>query len=104
MPRGGKRDGAGRKPGSVNRLDQEARQAVLEGEEETPLQFMLRVMRDASEDAARRLDAAKAAAPYVHARLSAVDVGNKDGKPFQHEVYGWAQSPAEAIPDPSREG
>lgn len=37
-----------------------------------PLEFMLKIMRDESADRAERLDMAKAAAPYVHAKLSAI--------------------------------
>lgn len=99
MARGGRREGAGRKPGSVNKLDQEARAAVVASGEETPLAYLLRVMRT-SDDEARALDAAKAAAPYVHAKLSSIDVGNKDDKPFE-QVIRWAQSDSEATPDPS---
>lgn len=101
MARGGKREGAGRKLGSANRLDQEARAAVLESGKETPLEFLLRVMRDPAADEARRIDAAKSAAPYVHARLASVDLGNKDDKPFE-QVMRWANSPSEATPDPSK--
>lgn len=100
MARGGKREGAGRKPGSVARLDREVRERVLASGDESPLDFLLRVMRT-SEDEARALDAAKAAAPYVHAKLSSVDVGNKDDKPFE-QVFRWAEAEEEATPDPSR--
>jgi len=34
---------------------------------------MLKIMRDEGADEARRLDAAKSAAPYVHPRLSTMD-------------------------------
>lgn len=34
---------------------------------------MLKVMRDESADKAQRLDMAKAAAPYVHPRLAAIE-------------------------------
>jgi hypothetical protein len=101
MARGGSRPGAGRKPGSVNKLDQEARAKVLEGGDESPLEFLLRVMRDKGADEARRIDAAKAAAPYVHAKLASIEVGNKDDKPFE-QVFRWAQSQDEATHDPSK--
>lgn len=100
MSRGGFRAGAGRPKGAASKLDSEARAAVLSGDEETPLQYLLRVMRT-SADEARALDAAKAAAPYVHAKLSSIDVGNKDDKPFE-QTLRWAKSEAEATPDPSR--
>jgi hypothetical protein len=97
--RGGRREGAGRKQGSVNKLDEQARAEVLKSGDETPLQFLLRMMRT-NPDEAKQLDAAKAAAPYVHARLATIDVGNKDDKPFK-QVIEWAQTEAEATPDPS---
>lgn len=101
MAHGGARPGAGRKQGSVSKLDQEARAKVLEGGELTPLEYMLSVMRDTAADEAKRLDAAKAAAPYVHARLATVDLGNKDDKPFE-QVIRWALTDTEATPDPSK--
>ena len=38
-----------------------------------PLDYLLIVMRDVGEDGARRLDAAKSAAPYLHHKLQPVD-------------------------------
>jgi hypothetical protein len=73
MARGGKREGAGRKPGSPNKATQEQREAVA-ASGLTPLEYMLQVMRDLSQEDQKRLDAAKAAAPYVHARLNAVEL------------------------------
>jgi hypothetical protein len=71
--RGGKRPGAGRKPGAITKIDHEARaKAMVSGE--TPLDYMLRVMRDQSAESSRRDDMAKAAAGYVHARLSSAEV------------------------------
>jgi len=72
MPRGGARSGAGRKPGTPNRFTAEL-QAAVAASGETPLDYMLRVMRDPAADAAQRDEMAKAAAPYVHAKLAAVD-------------------------------
>jgi hypothetical protein len=72
MARGGKREGAGRKPGTPNKATQEQRDAI-EASGLTPLEYMLSVMRNESADESRRLDAAKSAAPYVHPRLSAVE-------------------------------
>lgn len=101
MAHGGPRRGAGRKQGSVAKLDQEARAKVLKSGDITPLDYMLAVMRDAGADEAKRLDAAKAAAPYVHARLATVNVGNADDKPFE-QVIRWALTDSEATPDPSK--
>jgi hypothetical protein len=49
MARGGKRDGAGRKPGAVNKATQEQREAVIESGL-TPLDYLLSVMRDEDAD------------------------------------------------------
>ncbi len=76
MAHGGNRAGAGRKPGAATKVNQEARAKALEGGE-SPLDYMLRVMRDIGTDAPRRDDMAKAAAPYVHAKLSSVDANVK---------------------------
>jgi hypothetical protein len=80
MPRGGKRPGAGRKPGSkTKKMMDIAMAAAAAGE--TPLEYLLRVMRDPTVDEDRRMDEAKSAAPYVHARLNAVAVnGEIDNK------------------------
>ena len=85
MSRGGARPGAGRKPGSVTRRTREiAEQAAVQGI--TPLEFLLQAMRDESREFPVRLDAAKAAAPYVHAKLAAVEVTGKDGGPVDHSL------------------
>lgn len=70
--RGGPRPGAGRKPGAINKASAKAREKA-EAEGIMPLDFMLSIMRDETAERAERLDMAKAAAPYVHAKLSAVD-------------------------------
>ncbi|MBX9772940.1 MAG: hypothetical protein K2Y71_00900 [Xanthobacteraceae bacterium] len=51
----------------------EAATAVAVAATESPLDYMLRVMRDPMQDDARRDAMAKAALPYVHARLTSVD-------------------------------
>lgn len=68
MARGGARAGAGRKPGSKTQLTKQALKRAGEGI--TPLEYMLQILRDESEDKAQRFEAAKAAAPYVHPRLA----------------------------------
>jgi hypothetical protein len=47
--------------------------AAVEASGETPLQYMLRVMRDPKAEPARRDDMAKAAGSYVHPKLQPVD-------------------------------
>ena len=73
MSHGGARAGAGRKAGGTNRFNQ----WLLERAEASgilPVDYLLGVMRDESLDTRLRIDAAKAAAPYVHQRLSAISV------------------------------
>jgi hypothetical protein len=69
----------GRKKGSKNKRKAVAElmsdvvvQAAQSGE--TPLEYMLRVMRDPTQKDHRRDEMAKAAAPYVHARLAAAQI------------------------------
>lgn len=78
MARGGTREGAGRKPGATTRMNEEARKAAAEGGI-MPLDYMLTILRDEDQEAAIRMDAAKAAAPYVHAKLANVEHTGKDG-------------------------
>lgn len=99
MARGGARPGSGRPRGAATKRTREiADRAAEEGV--TPLEFLLNVMNDVDKEFNHRLDAAKAAAPYVHAKLATIDVGNKDDKPFE-QVIRWAESDSEATPDPS---
>jgi hypothetical protein len=62
----------GRQKGVPNKRTA-AKVAEVEASGLTPLDFMLNVMRDKEQAMDLRFDAAKAAAPYVHARLSAID-------------------------------
>lgn len=85
--RGGKRQGAGRKAGGASKRTREvADKAADEGI--TPLEYMLQIMRndEVPKDAepaqvialqAMRFEAAKAAAPYMHPKLSAVEMNAK---------------------------
>lgn len=81
MSHGGRRPGAGRKAGTATTRTREIANAVAEGL--TPLEYLTSVYRDVSVDEAKRIDAAKAAAPYVHAKLSAVELTGKDGGPVE---------------------
>lgn len=59
----------GRPKGSVNKRTQ----AFLRNNGgDLPLDYMLRVMRDPEQPAARRDDMAKAAAPFLHAKLQTI--------------------------------
>lgn len=82
MPRGGNRPGAGRKKGAPNKASAE-RQAKVAATGDTPLDYMLKVMRDEKADASRRDDMAKAAAPYVHPKLASMQHSGPNGGPIQ---------------------
>jgi hypothetical protein len=97
--RGGARKGSGRPPGSATRRTREiADKAMAEGI--TPLEFMLNIMRSEPADIedprvlldalAMRFEAAKAAAPYIHPRLAAVEVSGDQDAPVRVE-FAWAQ-------------
>jgi len=73
---GGKRTGAGRKKGSLSTRTQEiAAKASADGI--TPLEYMLSILRDETQDAKERFAAAKECAPYLHPRLAAVEHSGK---------------------------
>lgn len=78
MARGGKRSGAGRPKGSRNVKTLEQVEAIV-SEGITPLDYMLQILRDETQEQSARLDAANKAAPYVHAKLASVDLSSKDG-------------------------
>ena len=71
--KGGARVGAGRKKGEPNRKTLET-QAFAQETGITPLEYLLTVMRAPEAEPRERMSAAIAAAPYVHAKLSTVDV------------------------------
>ena len=66
---GGSRLGAGRPPGRRDRPVY-----VADPDNMQPLDYMLEQLRDESAPDATRMDAAKAAAPYCHARLAQTDL------------------------------
>lgn len=78
MARGAAR--TSRKAGSAARLT-EAGPAAEDGL--TPLDYMLTMLRDESLEPKARFDAAKAAAPYVHAKLASVE--HSGGIALSHE-------------------
>ena len=68
--------------GSVDKIK---REAILAAQGITPLDYMMAIVRNEQEDKTVRLDAAKAAAPYVHARLQAVTLGGDPENPLTVE-------------------
>jgi hypothetical protein len=82
--RGGARPGAGRKPGTANVKTREiADRAAKEGI--TPLDVMIKAMRETYEasGAAAAFQFARDVAPYMHPRISSVEVSGKDGGAIQ---------------------
>jgi hypothetical protein len=73
----------GRRKGTPNKATAE-RQEEIAASGLTPLEFMLTEMRNEDNPKDVRMEAAKAAAPYVHPKLSSVDatVSGKDGQPL----------------------
>lgn len=72
MARGGKREGAGRPEGAATAKTRAiADTAATEGL--TPLEYMLSILRDEEQTPAARFEAAKAAAPFVHPKLAAIE-------------------------------
>ena len=82
--RGGNRPGAGRPKGVPNKATAE-RQATIAASGLTPLDYMLAVLRDESAEPNTRMEAAKAAAPYVHPRLASIEHAGKDSSPIKIE-------------------
>ena len=81
MARGGNRPGAGRPKGSTNnRTLDNIEQVIATGV--TPLEYLTSVYQDINADEAKRIDAAKAAAPYVHAKLIATTLKGDPDNPL----------------------
>ena len=85
MPRGGKREGAGRRAGSATTKTREIADKAA-GEGITPLEYMLDVMRDDTATEARRDWAAEKAAPYLHAKLAAMTLSGDPDNPLDVNV------------------
>lgn len=82
MARGGNRPGAGRPAGASNKRTLEQVEAI-EASGLTPLEYLTSVYQDINADEAKRIDAAKAAAPYVHAKLQTTTLQGPDGGPVE---------------------
>lgn len=75
----------GRKPGTPNRATK-AREELIASSGLSPLEYMLTTLRDESQPVNVRLDAAKAAAQYVHPKLSAVTLSGDPENPVEQRV------------------
>ena len=72
----------GRQKGSANKATA-AKEAAIAASGLTPLDYMLSLLRDEKNDGLTRFEAAKAAAPYVHARLQATQLTGSNGGPVE---------------------
>lgn len=88
MPAGGYRPGSGRKHGSRNQKTQDFLDQVQQSGI-TPLDFLLNAMRNPAIDMDQRLDAAKSAAPYVHAKLASFEHHGPNGGPLQIAIINY---------------
>ena len=82
------RDGSisgGRPKGSKNKSTV-ARMAAIADGGETPLDYMLRVMRDPAEEHRRRDAMAQASAPYIHSRLATTEIKGDPDKPIENRL------------------
>jgi hypothetical protein len=85
MPRGGKREGAGRKPGSLTQRTRAIAEGALSAGI-TPLEYLLNILRDDTQAQEVRTDAAKAAAPYCHARLNSVEAHGNLSESYEERL------------------
>ena len=87
MPRGGRREGAGRPTGSVSKRGVRISKQVLANLElnsrTNPLEYLLGVMQDDRQKTSIRMQAAIAAAPYVHPKLASVELKGNQEQPLQ---------------------
>ena len=72
----------GRQKGTPNRATT-ARQVEIAASGLTPLEYLLGIMRDEELPIELRFEAAKAAAPYVHPKLAAIEHSGPDGGPIE---------------------
>src|SRR6516165_3280692 len=95
---------AGRKKGTQNRATIERNKAKDEAmnaeANESPRDYMLRIMRSPSADPTRRDAMARACAPYVHAQLEAV-ASTGHGTWLDADVHPWPATTRGAADDRS---
>ena len=77
MATGGVRAGAGRKPGVPNKRTAKMMERVA-ADGIMPLDYMLQILRDETAEAESRMWAAEKAAPYLHPKLSNVQLAAED--------------------------
>ncbi len=75
----------GRKKGVPNKVTLERERSISQSGL-TPLEYMLSIMRNEGNTTEARFEAAKAAAPYVHPKLAAVEFKGDPEAPIEHRV------------------
>lgn len=78
MGHGGRRAGAGRKPGAITQKTREAAERLI-ADGLTPLDYMLGVLRGTMPYDQHRFTAAEKAAPFMHPRLASVQHAGPGG-------------------------
>lgn len=82
----------GRKAGTPNKASAQ-REAEVRASGLTPLDYMLSVLRDETQEPERRMWAAEKAAPYVHPKLASVEHKGEGGGPMVLEIIRFADKP-----------
>lgn len=78
----GRKTGGGSRKGRRNKASA-ARVAAIAASGPMPLNYLLAVMRNAKLPVEVRIDAAKAAAPYVHSKLQTITHKGDENAPMQ---------------------
>lgn len=81
MAKGLKTGGRQKGSGNKNKIEAETAKVGI-----SPLDYMLRVLRDNSQTDEMRLAAAKASAPYMHRSLKSVEHSGEGGGPIEYEI------------------
>lgn len=76
-----------RTKGSLNKRT-ELNKRKIEAGGDTPLEFLLKVMRDETRNIDTRIDAGKSAAPYIHPRLNATTINGDAATPLTITIAG----------------
>lgn len=87
MSRGGKRSGAGRRPGIPNKVTMEFRETVRVVLEKNSANVGLWLTKVAAEDPARALDLLAKLAEYAAPKLGRIELTGDGGGPVKHEVH-----------------
>lgn len=82
----------GRPKGTTNvRLTEAARQEMAKRHGITPLEFLMSILRDPKAPLRQKVDAAKSAAPYMHAKMPISIQGGDQDKPIRLEAGAFAK-------------